>query len=298
MSQSLISQRAAACRASQFFDISGMGAVWRGCAPPRNPFSRPVWVASPPTPAEKNKMRGAAFPLPAPPFQRLLVKELTSPGQHEASRRPTHHMCYNRERYHMGAPMSVEEQPALQRGTSQPAQTIDRGEAPLIVIEPSRGWIALRLRELWLYRELIYFLVWRDVKVRYKQTALGAAWAIIQPFFTMIVFSIFFGRLAGIKPDGGIPYPIFSYAALVPWTFFANGLSQASNSLVGNANLIKKVYFPRLVVPIAAVLSGVIDFVLAFAVLLALMLYYGVVPTIDVLWLPLLLLLAVVTSLG
>jgi lipopolysaccharide transport system permease protein len=171
-------------------------------------------------------------------------------------------------------------------------------DLPLVVIEPSRGWIALRLHELWQYRELIYFLIWRDIKVRYKQTALGAAWAIIQPFFTMIIFSIFFGNLAGIKPDSGVPYPVFSYAALVPWTFFANGLSQASNSLVGNANLIKKVYFPRLVVPIAAVLSGVVDFALAFAVLLAMMLYYGVVPTLSVLWLPALLLLALVTSLG
>ncbi|MBK9712999.1 MAG: ABC transporter permease [Kouleothrix sp.] len=178
-----------------------------------------------------------------------------------------------------------------------PDQAPDAPELALIVIEPSKGWIALKLRELWFYRELVYFLIWRDIKVRYKQTALGAAWAIIQPFFTMVVFTLFFGRLANI-PHDNIPYPIFSYAALVPWTFFANGLSQASNSLVGNANLIKKVYFPRLVVPIAAVLSGIVDFVLAFAVLLALMLYYGVAPTANVLWLPLLLLLALMTSLG
>src|SRR5213079_2784504 len=135
------------------------------------------------------------------------------------------------------------------------------------------------LKELWEYRELLYFLTWRDIKVRYKQTALGAAWAIIQPFFTMVVFSLFFGRLAKI-PSDGIPYPIFSYAALVPWTFFANGLSQSSNSLVGSANLIKKVYFPRLTIPIASVLSGIVDFVLAFVLLIILMIWKGIVPTV------------------
>lgn len=164
-------------------------------------------------------------------------------------------------------------------------------------IEPSRGWVSLKLRELWEYRELLYFLTWRDVKVRYKQTVLGAAWAIIQPFFTMVVFSLFFGNLAKI-PSDGIPYPIFSYAALVPWTFFANGMSQSSNSLVGAANLIKKIYFPRLVIPISAVISGVVDFVLAFLVLLGMMLVYGIVPTINVIFLPLLLLLAFITALG
>jgi lipopolysaccharide transport system permease protein len=164
-------------------------------------------------------------------------------------------------------------------------------------IKPSRGWVSLKLRDLWKYRELLYFLTWRDIKVRYKQTILGAAWAIIQPFFTMVVFSLFFGRLAKV-PSDGIPYPIFSYAALVPWTFFASGLSQSSNSLVGSANLIKKVYFPRLVIPIATVISGVVDFVLAFIVLLGMMLFYRIVPTVNVLWLPLLLLLAFITALG
>jgi lipopolysaccharide transport system permease protein len=164
-------------------------------------------------------------------------------------------------------------------------------------IEPSQGWEGLRLRELWEYRELLYFLVWRDVKVRYKQTALGAAWAIIQPFLTMVVFSLFFGRLAKV-PSDGIPYPIFSYAALVPWTFFANGLGQASNSLVGSSNLIKKVYFPRLAVPIATVLAGIVDFALAFVVLLGMMLWFGIQPTANVIFLPLFLLLALVTSLG
>ena len=171
------------------------------------------------------------------------------------------------------------------------------GAMPVTVICPSRGWISLNLRDLWEYRELLYFLTWRDVKVRYKQTVLGAAWAIIQPFFTMVVFSVFFGKLAKM-PSDDIPYPIFSYAALVPWTFFANGLSQSSSSLVASANLIKKVYFPRLVVPISSVISGAVDFVLAFAVLLGMMLYFGIVPTWNIVWLPLLLLLALVTSLG
>ena len=164
-------------------------------------------------------------------------------------------------------------------------------------IAPAKGWVSLRLRELWEYRELLYFLVWRDIKVRYKQTALGATWAIIQPFFTMVVFSLFFGHLGKI-PSDGMPYPIFSFAALVPWTFFANGLGQSSNSLVGNANLITKIYFPRLIVPLASVFSGIVDFLLAFIVLLGMMLYYGLIPTLNVFWLPLFVLLALVTSLG
>ena len=172
-----------------------------------------------------------------------------------------------------------------------------RNSLPTLRIAPSKGWVSLKLHELWEYRELLYFLIWRDIKVRYKQTALGAAWAIIQPFFTMVVFSLFFGRLARV-PSDGIPYPIFSFAALVPWTFFANGLTQSSNSLVGSANLITKVYFPRLTIPIAAVLSGIVDFALAFIVLVGMMLYYGMLPTLNVLWLPLFLLLALVASLG
>src|SRR6202795_2361220 len=183
--------------------------------------------------------------------------------------------------------------------TSNPSVTstlANRASGPLTMrIEPPRKWFELRLGELWEYRELLYFLVWRDVKVRYKQTALGAAWAIIQPFFTMVVFSLFFGKLAKV-PSDGVPYPIFSFAALVPWTFFANGLTQSSNSLVGSANLITKVYFPRLTIPIATVLSGVVDFLLAFVVLLGMMLYYRVVPTVNVLWLPFFLLLALFTS--
>ncbi len=168
---------------------------------------------------------------------------------------------------------------------------------PTLRIAPSRGWVSLKLNELWEYRELLYFLIWRDIKVRYKQTALGATWAIIQPFFTMIVFSLFFGHLAKM-PSDGIPYPIFSFAALVPWAFFANGLSQSSNSLVGSSNLITKVYFPRLIIPLASAFSGVVDFLIAFAVLIVMMLYYGLLPTLNVLWLPLFVLLALVTSLG
>ncbi len=164
-------------------------------------------------------------------------------------------------------------------------------------IEPSDGWTALRLEEVWEYRELLYFLIWRDIKVRYKQTALGAAWAIIQPLFTMLVFSLFFGRLAGV-PSDGMPYPIFSYAALVPWTFFANGLTQSTNSLVGGQNLIKKVFFPRLLLPIASVLSGLVDFALAFVVLLVMMFFYGFVPTANIIWLPPLLVLALISALG
>jgi lipopolysaccharide transport system permease protein len=168
---------------------------------------------------------------------------------------------------------------------------------PVTEIFPSHGWVSLRLRELWAYRELLYFLTWRDIKVRYKQTVLGAAWAILQPFLTMVVFSLFFGNLAKM-PSDNIPYPIFSYSGLVPWTFFAYGLAQSSNSLVGNASLIKKVFFPRLVVPIASVFSGLVDFVLAFAVLLGMMMVYHIWPTANIIWLPLLLLLSFVTALG
>jgi lipopolysaccharide transport system permease protein len=165
------------------------------------------------------------------------------------------------------------------------------------VIEPSKGWVSLQLHELWNYRELIYFFIWRDIKIRYRQTILGAAWAVLQPFLTMVVFSIFFGRLAGV-PSDGVPYPIFSYAALVPWTFFATGVSMAANTLVNNANMLKKIYFPRLTMEIAAVIGGLIDFILAFVVLLGMMLFFKIVPTKNVIWLPLFLLLALITSLG
>lgn len=167
----------------------------------------------------------------------------------------------------------------------------------ITVVEPSRGWVRLNLQDLWEFRELLYFLTWRDIKVRYKQTALGASWAVIQPFFTMVVFSLFFGRLAKV-PSDGIPYPIFAYAALVPWTFFSQGLSQSANSLVGSAHLISKVYFPRLVIPISSVLAGLIDFGIAFVVLIGMMVYYRFSPTLGIVFLPALLLLALITALG
>ena len=165
------------------------------------------------------------------------------------------------------------------------------------IVKPRKGWRGLDLRELWRYRELLYFLVWRDVKVRYKQTVLGAGWAVIQPVFLMIVFSIFFGALAGV-PSDGVPYPIFAFAALVPWIFFANAVTQSSNSVVASQAVITKVYFPRVALPISAVLSGLPDFAIAFAVLLAMMAFFGIVPTLAVLTIPLFVLLAVGTALG
>jgi lipopolysaccharide transport system permease protein len=164
-------------------------------------------------------------------------------------------------------------------------------------IQPSTGWVSINLKELWKYRELIYFFAWRDIKVRYKQTVLGAGWAILQPLFTMVVFSVLFGKLAKL-PSEGVPYPIFCFAALVPWSYFANALSQGSSSLVRSSQLIKKVYFPRLAIPLSSVLSGVVDFTLSFFVLLCMMFYFGIVPTWNVVWLPFFLLLATVMALG
>jgi lipopolysaccharide transport system permease protein len=168
---------------------------------------------------------------------------------------------------------------------------------PHIRIEPPRGLPSLNLRELWEYRELLFFLVWRDIKVRYKQTALGAAWAILQPVFSMVVFSLFFGRLAKV-PSDGVPYPIFTYCGLLPWQLFAYALTESSNSLVANERLITKIYFPRLVIPIAGVLAGLVDFSVSFIVLIALMLYYGITPTWAVMTLPLLVLFAIMTALA
>ena len=167
---------------------------------------------------------------------------------------------------------------------------------PLVVIQPSQ-WRLISLKDLWAYRELLFFLTWRDVKVRYKQTALGAAWAILQPLFMMVIFTIFFGRLAGVD-SAGIPYPLFALAGLVPWTFFANAITQSGNSLVGSSHLITKVYFPRLIVPAAAMLAGLVDFALAFALLCLMMIYYGVAPTIQVLFLPILILMTALFALG
>lgn len=168
---------------------------------------------------------------------------------------------------------------------------------PVTTLTPSRGWSLPNVRELWEYRELLYFLVWRDVKVRYKQTVLGVAWAIIQPVFMMIIFALFFGRLAGISSNG-VPYEVFAYAALLPWNLFARGLTDASTSLVGNQQLVTKVYFPRLFLPTAAVLAALVDFGIAFSVLVALMFYYGVVPTLAIGALPLFVSIAVISSMG
>ena len=168
---------------------------------------------------------------------------------------------------------------------------------PTYTIGPSRAWVALRLGEIWAYRELLYSLVWREIKVRYKQTALGMGWAILQPFLTMVVFSIFFGRLAGI-PSDGVPYPVFAFAALVPWQLFAFSLTESSNSVVANQRVITKVYFPRLLMPIAPIGVGLVDFAVAFSVLIALMAFYGVSPNLAMLTVPLWALLAVMTALA
>lgn len=192
--------------------------------------------------------------------------------------------------------MQVQEKPVEER-----IEHRDRTAAPpgdvFVRIEAARAWPSLRVRELWAHRELIYFLVWRDIKVRYKQTVLGAGWAIAQPLLTMLIFTLFFGRLAKI-PSDRIPYPLFSFSGLVPWGLFAHGLNQASNSLVSNSSLIKKVYFPRLGIPIAKVFSALVDFGLAFVVLLAMVVYYHVSVTPRVLWLPLFVALAMITALG
>ncbi len=170
--------------------------------------------------------------------------------------------------------------------------------AATTIIEPSRGWAPLELAELWEYREVLYFLIWRDIKVRYRQTLIGAGWAIIQPFMTMVVFTVFFGRLAKMPSDGA-PYPLFAFAALVPWTFFANGVTQSANSLVHSGNLITKVYFPRLLVPMGRVLSGLPDVGLSFLVLLGMVWWYGLLELRErLIWAPALAILTFVTALG
>ncbi len=176
-----------------------------------------------------------------------------------------------------------------------------RAENNITYIRPSRGWAAVNLRDLWLYRELIFFLTWRDIKVRYKQAVLGIGWAILQPILSMVVFTVIFNRFLGVTPDKGIPeqfYPIFSFAALLPWQFFQGALQRSSTSLVTNTNLITKIYFPRLIIPISAVAAGLVDFLFSFVVLVGLMIYYQVPFTIQLLWLPLFLLLALITALA
>ena len=198
---------------------------------------------------------------------------------------------------HNGRPMQVEELAEAPSRTPLPVGALPNEGLPSIRIEAAKAWPSLKLRELWAYRELVYFLVWRDIKVRYKQTVLGTSWALIQPIFTMLIFSFFFGRLAKV-PSDGIPYPLFAFTALVPWMYFANSLGQASTSLVSNTSLIKKVYFPRLAVPIAKVLSALLDFALGFILLIGMTIHYGVHPSMKMLWVPLLLLIAMITALG
>ena len=165
------------------------------------------------------------------------------------------------------------------------------------VIKPSHGYSLNNFRQLWEYRELLYFFVWRDIKVRYKQTIIGIAWAVVQPLFAMLIFTLFFSRLAKV-PSDGIPYPIFSYAALVPWLFFANGLNKCSDSLINSVNLVKKVYFPRLIIPVSAVLSGMVDFGFTLLVLFFMMPFFGLIPGWSIIWLPLIIILAIITCLG
>lgn len=182
-----------------------------------------------------------------------------------------------------------------------PPQAVREADAPdpvhRVVIRPRSGWVPLDLRAVWAYRELLLFLTWRDIKVRYKQTALGAAWAILQPTLTMLVFSIFFGSLAHV-PSDGVPYPLFTLTGLLPWQLFAYALTQSSTSVVANKNLVTKVYFPRLLVPVAAVLSGLVDFMIAFALLLGMMIHYGLRPSSAIMVLPLAIILAVSTALA
>ncbi|MEW6183462.1 MAG: ABC transporter permease [Bacillota bacterium] len=174
---------------------------------------------------------------------------------------------------------------------------MDNKEPITVVIKPSRGWLGINWQELWEYRELLYFFVWRDIKVRYKQTVLGAAWAVIQPFMTMVVFSLFFGHLAKL-PSDGLPYPIFYYSALLPWTYFASALTSATNIIVENQRVITKVYFPRIILPVASVMPGVVDFAIAFVILIGMMVYYHITPTMAVFTVIPFLLLAVATALS
>ncbi len=176
-------------------------------------------------------------------------------------------------------------------------ESTDSEHRKAFAVREPRKDISLRLKELYEYHELIYFLIWRDLKVRYKQTALGVAWAIIQPFMTMVVFTIFFGNLAKM-PSEGLPYPVFSFAALLPWQLFANAMTTASNSLVNNRDLITKVYFPRIILPIASIVAGLVDFCIAFVVLVAMIIYYGIIPSAAILVLPLFVLLAMASALA
>jgi lipopolysaccharide transport system permease protein len=166
-----------------------------------------------------------------------------------------------------------------------------------VIITPPKGWALIDFRAIWAYRELLYFFTWRDIKIRYKQAAFGFAWAVIQPLFMMVIFTLFFGILGNV-PSEGVPYPLFTYSALLPWTLFSAGITRSSNSLVLDANLIRKVYFPRVLIPLSSILSPLVDFVIAFIVLFGLMFYYGYFPTLTMLWLPVFLVLQMILALG
>jgi lipopolysaccharide transport system permease protein len=173
----------------------------------------------------------------------------------------------------------------------------DSQEVPCFEIRPTTGWFSLDLRELWAYRELIYFLAWREIKVRYKQTAIGVAWAVLQPLAMMVVFTIFFGRLASM-PSEGIPYPLFTFAGLLPWQLFSRTITESTNSLVADQRLITRVYFPRIIIPLATTVSGIADFAISVGLLAVLMLFYGVIPGAAIIWLPAFVLLMVIAALG
>jgi lipopolysaccharide transport system permease protein len=186
----------------------------------------------------------------------------------------------------------------LLEGSPKNKEFRDNSEAvPVFEIYPPTGWSFLDVRELWAYRELIYFLTWRDIKVRYKQTAIGVAWAILQPVAMIAVFTLLFGKLAKM-PSEGVPYPLFAYAALLPWQLFSRTISEGTNSLVTNQRLITRVYFPRIIVPLATTLAAMVDFAIAMGLLVALMLMYGVTPGVGVVWLPFFVLLMLMTALG
>lgn len=176
-------------------------------------------------------------------------------------------------------------------------RSVQEASVPTIVIRPPRKWVPVDLKELWAYRELITAFTLRDVKLRYKQTGLGIAWAVLQPLLTMVIFTIFFGGLAKL-PSDGVPYPLFVLAALLPWTLFSEGLTRSTTTMVTNSNIITKVYFPRLIMPLSSILSPLVDFAVSFIILLAMMVYYGFVPTVNILFLPVFLILALATALG
>ena len=226
-----------------------------------------------------------------------LALQRNQPAENSASRGLLAYTSQVLQDYHaLGREKGESMVSAVTQSRVAPAMTF-AAELPHTVIRPSRGWVRLDLKELWHYRELLFFLAWRDIKVRYTQTALGAAWAIIQPLLSMIVFTIFFGRLAKV-PSDGIPYPLFAYTALVPWQLFAYALTESSNSVVLSERLITKVYFPKLVIPFASVMAGLVDFTIAFSLVIGMMIWYHITPTWAFLTVPLFVLFTMATALA